>query len=37
MVPIIIQEWFVIQMLIVQDLLLIKGLHLDIVFPLVVT
>ena len=37
MVPIIIQELFVIQMLIGQDLLLIEGLHSDIVSPLEVT
>jgi len=37
MVLITIQEFFVIQMLIGQDLLLIEGLHPDIVSPLKVT
>jgi len=37
MVLIIIQELFVIQMLIGQDLLLIEDLHQGIVSPLVVT
>jgi len=37
MVPITIQELFVIQMLIGQDLRVIEDLHLNIMSPLVVT